>query len=115
MLGLADALTPVTLKDAGWVVGDGAEVGVTVGVGERVAVDMCERVTVAVDDLVDVEVVSGPWVTPPFAPWPARITEAYPVEVMATMSRRTAMDRRMSERLPFLSLLTGWFPPLAGG
>ncbi len=73
MPGLADALTPVTLKDTGWVVGDGAGVGVTVGVGECVAVDACELVTVAVDDVVDREVVGGPWVTPPFAPWPARV------------------------------------------
>lgn len=81
MLGLADALTPVTLKDTGWVVGDGAGVGVTVGVGvgvtvgvgECVVVDACELVTVAVDDVGDREVVSGPWVTSPFAPWPARV------------------------------------------
>jgi hypothetical protein len=77
LLGLADAFTPVTLKDAGGVVGDGVGVGVgvgvTVGVGECVAVDVCEFVTVAVDELGDGEVFGEPWVIGPFAPWPAPV------------------------------------------
>ena len=74
MLGLADALTPVTLKDTGRVVADGAGVGVPVGVGECAAVDACELVTVAVDAVVDRGVVSDPWVPLPCVSWPALFT-----------------------------------------
>ncbi len=73
MLGLADALTPVTLKDTGWVVGDGVGVGVAVCVGVGVIVGVGESVTVAVDELGDAEVFGEPWVTVPFAPWPAPV------------------------------------------
>ncbi len=74
MLGLAETVTLVTLKGTGWVVCVGVDVGIPVGGGLGVTVAVGEDGAVAVDDLVDGEVVSGPWVTPPFAPWPARVT-----------------------------------------